>query len=99
MSSPQGFPDFRLCSHYGLGATGYGTVLAEFNELVAQGELSSCGSFLRISLTPHPRAGKVRPVVDSVYPFGDVIEAYARLMTGHTTGKVVVKAPVTTPSS
>lgn len=85
---------FRPNSHYGLGATGYGTVLAEFNKLIVQGKLPS--SFPGITLIPHVYAGKVRPLVDSVYPFEDVIEAYARLMTGHTTGKVVVKAPPAT---
>ena len=35
--------------------------------------------------------GKVKPIVDSVYPFEDALKAYERLMTGRATGKVVIK--------
>lgn len=35
--------------------------------------------------------GKVRPVIDEVFVFGDVPEAYRRLKTGHAKGKLVVK--------
>ena len=36
-------------------------------------------------------AGKVKPVVDSVYSFDDVLKAYERIMTSRAAGKVVVK--------
>jgi len=35
--------------------------------------------------------GKVKPVVDSVYPFTDVIKAYDRVKSGRAAGKVVVE--------
>ncbi|KAH9841922.1 uncharacterized protein C8Q71DRAFT_700158 [Rhodofomes roseus] len=35
--------------------------------------------------------GKIKPLVDSVYNFEDVLKAYERLMTGRATGKVVIK--------
>lgn len=35
--------------------------------------------------------GKVKPRVDSVYPFEDALKAYERLLTGRATGKVVIK--------
>ncbi|KAF8507264.1 hypothetical protein JB92DRAFT_2735765 [Gautieria morchelliformis] len=34
--------------------------------------------------------GKVKTLVDSVYAFEDVLKAYARIMSGHAKGKVVV---------
>jgi NADPH:quinone reductase-like Zn-dependent oxidoreductase len=36
-------------------------------------------------------AGELRVVRDSIWAFGDVKEAYERLMTGHVSGKVLVK--------
>lgn len=38
--------------------------------------------------------GKIRGVVDSVYPFADALKAYDRIMTGHASGKVVVQVDV-----
>lgn len=35
--------------------------------------------------------GKVKPVIDSVYKFDDVLSAYDKILTGHTRGKVVVE--------
>lgn len=35
--------------------------------------------------------GKLKPLVDSVYEFEDVLSAYERLMTSRARGKVVVK--------
>ncbi|EIN07538.1 NAD(P)-binding protein [Punctularia strigosozonata HHB-11173 SS5] len=37
------------------------------------------------------RQGKVKPVVDSVFAFEDVLKAYERLLTNRAKGKVVVK--------
>lgn len=34
--------------------------------------------------------GKIKPLVDSVYTFDDVLKAYDRIMTGKAVGKVVV---------
>lgn len=39
--------------------------------------------------------GKVRPVVDSVHAFEDVLKAYERILTKRATGKVVVKVDPT----
>jgi len=36
-------------------------------------------------------AGKVRPVVDSVWEFADFKKAFARLESGHAKGKIVIK--------
>jgi NADPH:quinone reductase-like Zn-dependent oxidoreductase len=44
-------------------------------------------SFLRELI----EAGKVRPVIDSVYPLRDIAEAFRRLGEGHARGKVVVR--------
>lgn len=41
------------------------------------------------------RVGKIRPLVDSVYAFEDVLKAYERVMTKRATGKVVVKVDPT----
>ena len=35
--------------------------------------------------------GKLKPVVDAVYEFNDVMAAYERLMTSRARGKVVIK--------
>ena len=35
--------------------------------------------------------GKVKPVVDSVYPFEDALKAYERLMSKRARGKVIVE--------
>lgn len=35
--------------------------------------------------------GKIKPVVDSVYEFWDVLSAYERIMTSRAKGKVVIK--------
>ena len=35
--------------------------------------------------------GKVKPVIDSVHKFDDVLGAYDRILTGHVRGKVVVE--------
>ena len=35
--------------------------------------------------------GKVKPVIDSVYKFDDVLSAYDKILTGHARGKVVVE--------
>lgn len=36
-------------------------------------------------------AGKIKPVIDSVYKFDDVYGAYDKLMTTHARGKVVIE--------
>ncbi|KAF8968383.1 hypothetical protein BDZ97DRAFT_432692 [Flammula alnicola] len=39
--------------------------------------------------------GSLKPIVDSVYEFDDVVKAYDHIMTGRATGKVVVKVDPT----
>jgi NADPH:quinone reductase-like Zn-dependent oxidoreductase len=34
--------------------------------------------------------GKLKPVVDSVYPFADLFKAYERIMSSRARGKVVI---------
>lgn len=36
-------------------------------------------------------AGKLKPVVDSVFSFEDTLQAYERIMSSRARGKVVVK--------
>jgi len=47
---------------------------------------------LNDGLTFH-QLGKLRPVVDSVYPFDEALKAYERIMTGRAKGKVIVTVP------
>ena len=35
--------------------------------------------------------GKIRPVIDKIYPFSESIEAFKHLATGHAKGKIVIK--------
>lgn len=39
----------------------------------------------------HVRDGKIKPLVDSVFAFENVLKAYERIMTSRATGKVVVR--------
>ncbi|MBC7557507.1 MAG: NADP-dependent oxidoreductase, partial [Chryseobacterium sp.] len=36
-------------------------------------------------------AGKIKPVIDKIYPFSESIEALKHLATGHAKGKIVIK--------
>ena len=36
------------------------------------------------------RRGDIRPVIDSVYPFADIVDAYRRVESRHKTGSVVI---------
>lgn len=48
--------------------------------------------FARLPSNPNIlSAGKVKPVIDSVHKFDDVLSAYDRILTGHARGKVVVE--------
>lgn len=40
-------------------------------------------------ITPLLEAGKVKPIVDSVFPLEKFEEAFARVASGHAKGKVV----------
>ncbi|KAG6959052.1 hypothetical protein JG687_00008995, partial [Phytophthora cactorum] len=42
-------------------------------------------------ITEYIESGKARPVVDTVYPFEKALDAYAKLKTCHTQGKLVVQ--------
>ena len=44
-----------------------------------------------VGLSEMVREGRVRPVVDEVFGFGEVREAYAKLRTGRARGKIVVR--------
>lgn len=41
-------------------------------------------------LTASTEAGSVRPVIDAVYPIGDVTEAHRRLEAGGVRGKLII---------
>ncbi|MGW5160102.1 NAD(P)-dependent alcohol dehydrogenase [Nonomuraea wenchangensis] len=41
-------------------------------------------------LTASAEAGSIRPVIDTVYPIGDVAEAHRRLETGGVRGKLII---------
>lgn len=66
--------------------------LEDFAKLVEEGELIR---LLLAVMFPTISAGKVKPLVDSVYSFEDALKAYERLQTGRATGKVVVKVDPT----
>ncbi|MDF0546061.1 zinc-binding dehydrogenase [Sphingobium sp. H39-3-25] len=36
---------------------------------------------------------KLEPVVDRVFPFADIVDAFAHLESGHAKGKIVVQMP------
>ena len=38
-------------------------------------------------------AGKVKPIVDTVYPLAEVAEAHERLERGEQLGKIVLRIP------
>jgi NADPH:quinone reductase-like Zn-dependent oxidoreductase len=42
-------------------------------------------------ITEYIESGKAKPVIDSVYPFEKVLDAYAKLKTGHAQGKIVIQ--------
>jgi NADPH:quinone reductase-like Zn-dependent oxidoreductase len=44
-------------------------------------------------------SGELKPVIDSVHPFDDIVEAHRRVDTGHKVGSVVVTLQATTDSS
>jgi NADPH:quinone reductase-like Zn-dependent oxidoreductase len=44
-------------------------------------------------------AGKVRPVIDSVYELGDIIEAFRHFGEGHARGRVVIRIPSGRPDA
>ena len=37
--------------------------------------------------------GKVKPVIDSVFPFDNALKAYDRILTSKAVGKVVIEVP------
>ena len=39
---------------------------------------------------PYVEGGRLRPVIDSVFPLDDVAEAHARMETGDHIGKIVL---------
>jgi putative PIG3 family NAD(P)H quinone oxidoreductase len=56
---------------------------AEFKSLVAD-ELSR-------AVWPHVEAGKLKPVIDSVFPLADAAEAHRRIEAGDHVGKIVLE--------
>ena len=43
------------------------------------------------TVLPHIKAGRIRPVVDSVYPLRDAIEAHRRMEGNENFGKIVLE--------
>lgn len=64
--------------------------LSGFRDLVADGD---CHILLamELPLKIFGDTGKIQPVVDSVFSFDDVLEAYDRIMSGRAKGKVVIR--------
>ena len=67
-------------------------VVQDIQRLVAEG----MADFRRlrtgqICIDLHLMLGSLKPLVDSVYGFEDVHDAYGRLMSHRATGKVIVK--------
>ncbi|KAG6609523.1 Quinone oxidoreductase protein [Phytophthora cinnamomi] len=42
-------------------------------------------------ITKHIESGKVKPVIDTVFPFEKALDAFKKLKTGHAQGKLVVE--------
>ncbi|ETO77684.1 hypothetical protein F444_07129 [Phytophthora nicotianae P1976] len=42
-------------------------------------------------ITKYIESGKVKPIIDTVYPFEKALEAYAKLKSRHALGKLVIK--------
>ena len=63
----------------------------KFAQLVKDGMLPNLSNMNLFGPLTCVHVGKVKPVVDSVYSFDDVLKAYERIMTSRAAGKVVVK--------
>ena len=64
-------------------------LLTEIAKMIVDGTISMALS--PHSFFVHPYAGKVKPVIDSVYKFDEVYSAYDKLMTKRARGKVVIE--------
>ena len=69
--------------------------LEAFAKLVEEGMSRPVLALLSAMAHTSLHVGKVRPLVDSVYAFEDVLKAYEKLMTKRATGKIVVKVDPT----
>lgn len=63
------------------------TELQDIQKMVAEG-VSRPLSPVSLNLILLP--GSVKPIIDSVFAFDDVLKAYERIMTSRAKGKVVV---------
>jgi len=61
--------------------------LEALRSLIEEGQ---CPPMPRDSRAYTSTTGKIKPLIDSVYAFEDVHNAYERIMTGRAKGKVVV---------
>ncbi|OWZ23732.1 hypothetical protein PHMEG_0001332 [Phytophthora megakarya] len=53
---------------------------------------SDVTSFKKLDeITKYIESGKVKPVIDSLYPFEKALDAFAKLKTGHAQGKLVIQ--------
>ena len=62
--------------------------LAEAPRTVA--EKGAIATALYEKVWPHLAAGKIRPVIDSTFPFQEVAKAHARMETSQHIGKIVL---------
>lgn len=60
--------------------------LDALQQLLADGEFRPSLPFARNSVS----TGKLKPLVDSTYAFGDALQAYDKLMSQRARGKVIV---------
>ncbi len=60
-----------------------------FNNNLIDEQLSRCKAFISKGIAD----GKFKPIIDSVFPFEQLLPAYDRLMSGKAIGKVIVTVP------
>ena len=64
---------------------------------VSAGPVSGTAEDLKL-LADLAKNGEYRPVIDSWYPFDEMVEAHRRVDTGHKRGNVVVRVVQSDPS-
>lgn len=66
-------------------------VLDDIGRMITDGLSLQAPNIVPLLIQNPFRAGKAKPIIDSVHKFDDVLSAYDTILTGHTRGKVVVE--------